>query len=62
MPQHFEIDGQVEEVVGAPEVLVDGGQQHLLGVLVGDVLHHQGRASIAACNASHTTEGLSQRI
>jgi hypothetical protein len=25
------------------EVLINGGEQHLLGVLVGDVLDHQGR-------------------
>ena len=37
----LEVDGQVEEVVQAAELLVDGLQQHLLRVLVGDVLDHQ---------------------
>ena len=46
----LEVDGQVEEVVGAPEVLVDRRQQHLLRVLVGDVPNHQRRASVIACH------------
>ncbi len=44
----LEIDGQVEEVEHAREALVDRGQQHLLVVLVRDVLDHQGRAWILA--------------
>lgn len=36
----LEVNGQVEEVVGAAELLINGGQEHLLGVLVGDVLDH----------------------
>lgn len=28
------------------EVLIDGGKQHLLSVLVGDVLDHQGGAPV----------------
>ena len=33
----LEVDWQIEEVISAPEILVDGGQQHLLGILVGYV-------------------------
>ena len=37
----LEVDWQVEEVVGSTELLINGGQQHLLCVLVGDVLDHE---------------------
>ena len=40
----FEVDRQVEEVVLPVEILVDGFQQEVLGVLVRDVLDHDGGA------------------
>ncbi len=37
----LEINRQVEEVIGPTEFLINGCQQHLLRVLIGDVLDHQ---------------------
>jgi len=45
----LEVDGQVEEVVAAAELLVHRLQQHLLRVLVGDVLNHQRGAPVLHC-------------
>lgn len=45
----LEVNGQVEEVVGAAELFINGGEQHLLCVLVGDVLDHQRCAFVLAC-------------
>lgn len=47
----FEVDWQVEKVVGAAKLFVDGSEQHLLCVLVGDVLDHQGGTLVIACRA-----------
>ena len=47
----LEVDGQVEEVVAAPELFINGGEQHLLCVLVGNVLDHQRCAFVLACTA-----------
>lgn len=44
----LEVDWQVEEVVGAAELFIDGSQQHLLCVLVGDVLDHQSGTLVVA--------------
>ena len=48
----LEVDRQVEEVervrVDARKPLLQQRQQHLLGVLVGDVLDHEGRALVLA--------------
>eukprot|EP00429_Kryptoperidinium_foliaceum_P133797 CAMPEP_0176266766 /NCGR_PEP_ID=MMETSP0121_2-20121125/42814_1 /TAXON_ID=160619 /ORGANISM="Kryptoperidinium foliaceum, Strain CCMP 1326" /LENGTH=186 /DNA_ID=CAMNT_0017606811 /DNA_START=14 /DNA_END=571 /DNA_ORIENTATION=- len=42
-----EVDGQVDEVVGHPEALVAQHlQEHLAGVVVGQVAHHQRRAGV----------------
>jgi len=45
----FEVNGQVKEVVLPSEVLVNGVQEKLLGVLVGDVLDHDGGARVLVC-------------
>lgn len=37
----LEVDGEIEEVVGALVPLVNGSKEHLLAVLVRDVLNHQ---------------------
>ncbi len=37
----LEINWQVEEVVGSMELFINGCQQHLLRVLIGNVLYHQ---------------------
>lgn len=37
----LEINWQVEEVIGSMELFVNGCQQHLLRVLIGNVLDHQ---------------------
>lgn len=50
----LEIDGQVEKVVGAAKLFIDGGEQHLLRVLVGNVLDHQGCALVLACKTPKT--------
>ena len=42
----LEINWQVEEVVGSMELFVNGCQQHLLRVLIGDVLDHQRRTLV----------------
>ena len=39
---YLEVDGQVEEIVRALVVLVDGPEEHALVVSVRDVLNHQG--------------------
>ena len=54
----LEVDGQVEEVVQPVELLVDGLQQHLLGVLVGDVLDHQRGPAVFTCKPSTTRSVL----
>ena len=46
----LEVNGQVEEVVGATELLINGGQEHLLCVLVGDILDHQCCALVLPCS------------
>ena len=45
----LEVDGKVEEVILALELLINGRQQHLLRVLVGDVLHHKCGPLVLAC-------------
>ena len=45
----LEVDWQVEEVVGAAELFIDGSEQHLLCVLVGDVLDHEGGTLVITC-------------
>ena len=52
----LEVDGQVEEVVHAAELLINGLQQHLLRVFVGDVLDHQRRARVLACTTRPTCQ------
>ena len=47
----LEVNWQVEEVVAAPELFINGGEQHLLCVLVGNVLDHQRCAFVLACRA-----------
>ena len=47
----LEVDGQVEKVVLALELLINSGQQHLLRVFVGDVLHHECGALVLPCTA-----------
>ncbi len=37
----LEINWQVEEIIGSMELFIDGCQQHLLRVLIGNVLDHQ---------------------
>lgn len=52
----LEIDGEVEEIIVALEVLIDSGQQHLLCVLVGDVLNHQCSPLVIPCRAALPSE------
>ena len=52
----LEVDGQVEEVEHAGEALIDCSQQHLLIVLVGDVLDHQCGPWVLACICQHPGE------
>ena len=47
----FEVDGQVEEVICPTELLINGGQQHLLSILIGNVLDHERRALVVTCKA-----------
>ena len=47
----LEVNGQVEEVVASAELFINGGEQHLLCVLVGDVLDHQRCAFVLTCKA-----------
>lgn len=42
----LEINWQVEEVIGSMELFIDGCQQHLLCVLIGNVLDHQCRTLV----------------
>eukprot|EP00321_Phaeocystis_globosa_P001156 CAMPEP_0118826520 /NCGR_PEP_ID=MMETSP1162-20130426/12019_1 /TAXON_ID=33656 /ORGANISM="Phaeocystis Sp, Strain CCMP2710" /LENGTH=288 /DNA_ID=CAMNT_0006757261 /DNA_START=249 /DNA_END=1111 /DNA_ORIENTATION=+ len=44
----LEVNGQVEQVELALVPVLDGGEQHLLVVLVGDVAHHQRGALVVA--------------
>lgn len=46
----LEVYGQVEEVVQAVELLINSLQQHLLGVLIWDVLDHERGPCILACS------------
>ena len=45
----LEVDGKVEEVILALKLLIDGRQQHLLCILVGNVLHHECGPLVLAC-------------
>ena len=45
----LEVNGQVEEVIGAAELFINRGEQHLLCVLVRDVLDHERRAFVLTC-------------
>lgn len=38
---YFKVDGKIEKVISSLEILVDSFQQHLLVVLVGDVLENR---------------------
>ena len=48
----LQVNGKVEKVVFAAVVLVNLLQEHLLGVLVGDVSDHDGRARVFASQNS----------
>ena len=52
----LEVDRQVEEVVLALELLVYGSEQHLLRVLVGDVLDHERGALVVPCTGINSLE------
>ena len=58
----LEVDGKVEEVIQPVELLIDGLQQHLLGVLVGDVLDHQRGPRVLTCRESQVQSRCHQQM
>ena len=48
----LEVNGQVKEIIGAPEVFINSGQEHLLSILVGDVLQHDGGPLVFSCHST----------
>ena len=56
----FEVDGKIKEVILAAELLVYCLEQHLLCILVGNVLDHQSCPWIFACNGNSVSSWQNQ--